>query len=55
MIYICEIVVLDWLILFCRILTMDPFMEKLKRLMSNLVDPKLILNNFYIFSFILSK
>ena len=54
MIYICEIVVFNWVILFCRTLTMDPFMEKLKRLMSNLVDPKLILNNFYIVGFILN-
>lgn len=54
MICIFEIVVFNWLILFCRILTMDPFTEKLKRLMSKLVDPKLILNNFYIGSFILN-
>lgn len=54
MIYICEIVVFNWVILFCRTLTMDPFMEKLKRLISNLVDPKLILNNFFIRCFMLS-
>ena len=33
---------------------MDPFLGKLKCLMSNLVDPKLILNNFYIVGFILN-
>lgn len=54
MIYIFEIVVFNWLILFCRTLIVDPFMEKLKRFMSNLVDPKLILNNFFISCFMLS-
>ena len=54
MIYICEIVVFNWLILFCRILIVDPFTKKLKRLMSNLVDPNLILNNFFIGCFMLS-
>ena len=55
MIYICEIVVFNWLIWFCRILIVDPFMEKLKCLMSNLVDPNLILNNFYFGDFILNS
>lgn len=54
MIYICEIVVFNWLILFCRILIVDPFIKKLKRFMSNLVDPNLILNNFFIGCFMLS-
>ena len=54
MIYICEIVVFNWLIMFCRILILDPFAKKLKRFMGNLVDPNLILNNFFIGCFMLS-
>lgn len=54
MIYICEIVVFNWLVLFCRILIVDPFAKKLKRFMSNLVDPILTFNNFFIGCFMLS-